>query len=198
MLSLLSCVCVQVSAVMGLSVLELCMLVAAQRLEDAGSCVFNFQVGCGPQQPAAASDRHNPYQPGSAHGLQQHASGVLLTPPHDLACGRRGPAACRVNVSLSRGAHKQLHTGLITIESRVGGCHTLEWREGKKGSAQVKPRKGVCVSCQADHATPCCFCVVSRRCCWMSSCLCARCSWATCGTGLLPGGRSRTWWTRAS
>jgi hypothetical protein len=28
----------------GLSVLELCMLVAAQRLEDAGSSVFNFQV----------------------------------------------------------------------------------------------------------------------------------------------------------
>lgn len=40
---------VQVEAVEGLSVLELCMLVAAQRLEDAGSCVFNFQVcdaGC--------------------------------------------------------------------------------------------------------------------------------------------------------
>jgi hypothetical protein len=36
--------CVQVEAVEGLSVLELCMLVAAQRLEDAGSCVFNFQV----------------------------------------------------------------------------------------------------------------------------------------------------------
>lgn len=34
----------QVPAVVGLSVLELCMLVAAQRLEDAGSCVFNFQV----------------------------------------------------------------------------------------------------------------------------------------------------------
>lgn len=44
------CVCVyavvaQVPAVLGLSVLELCMLVAAQRLEDAGSSVFNFQVG---------------------------------------------------------------------------------------------------------------------------------------------------------
>jgi len=35
---------VQVAAVLGLSVLELCMLVAAQRLEDAGSAAFNFQV----------------------------------------------------------------------------------------------------------------------------------------------------------
>lgn len=34
----------QVSALTGLSVLELCMLVAAQRLEDAGHSIFNFQV----------------------------------------------------------------------------------------------------------------------------------------------------------
>jgi hypothetical protein len=44
-LMMLCCVCCpQVPAVVGLSVLELCMLVAAQRLEDAGSSVFNFQV----------------------------------------------------------------------------------------------------------------------------------------------------------
>jgi hypothetical protein len=35
---------VQVPALQGLSVLELCMLVAAQRLEDRGSAVFNFEV----------------------------------------------------------------------------------------------------------------------------------------------------------
>jgi hypothetical protein len=35
---------VQVPALQGLSVLELCMLVAAQRLEDRGSPVFNFEV----------------------------------------------------------------------------------------------------------------------------------------------------------
>jgi hypothetical protein len=36
--------CAQVLALVGLSVLELCMLVAAQRLEDAGNSIFNFQV----------------------------------------------------------------------------------------------------------------------------------------------------------
>jgi hypothetical protein len=39
---------VQVPALQGLSVLELCMLVAAQRLEDRGTAVFNFEVK--PQQ----------------------------------------------------------------------------------------------------------------------------------------------------
>lgn len=38
------CVGLQVQALLGLSVLELCMLVAAQRLEDVGQPVFNFEV----------------------------------------------------------------------------------------------------------------------------------------------------------
>jgi hypothetical protein len=37
-------VLLQVPALQGLSVLELCMLVAAQRLEDRGTAVFNFEV----------------------------------------------------------------------------------------------------------------------------------------------------------
>jgi hypothetical protein len=40
------CVRTQVQALLGLSVLELCMLVAAQRLDDVGHSVFNFEVTC--------------------------------------------------------------------------------------------------------------------------------------------------------
>jgi hypothetical protein len=103
-------VLLQVPALYGLSVLELCMLVAAQRLEDRGTAVFNFEVKPHHQQSStrSLSPFQAYYQMASAKLLillQQSCMSLYAVAVRQWAL-LRCPVACRAVCTTSRRARR--------------------------------------------------------------------------------------------